>query len=92
MTKYCEGDYCVAIQVDHTGPLVVVKEQLVKIMSVYCEKGQFIYFYYYGLEGYHEGFTQENRLRFLTDKESELLDNKKYLDLPRDFYDRSVIL
>ena len=63
------------------------KEQIFK----YYQKGKTsgnknIYYGYYGLHGYHELVATEKTMRKLTEEESKLLSEKKYYNLPQQFY------
>jgi|TARA_B100000085_G_scaffold164241_1_gene149320 hypothetical protein len=75
--KYKVGDH--AIYVNNN------KEQIITIDSI---ESNLKYKYYYGLEGFHEGYVQEKQLRDLSPNEQYLLNNKCYYELPRDFYDK----
>ncbi len=76
-SKYKVGDHAIYVTDN--------KEQIIIIDSI---EPNHKYKYYYGLEGYHEGYVKECYLRELSTKEQDLLKNKCYYQLPRDFYDK----
>lgn len=48
--------------------------------------GSIIYGFYYGVFGYHEGFTPIGNIRCMTDEEQANSDTGKYYNLPQQFY------
>ena len=65
----------------------IIKEQHVKIdKKTEGHNGSTIYGFYYGVHGYHEGFTQIENIRIMTDKEQEYCNAGNYWMLPQQFY------
>tara|TARA_B100000902_G_C26982715_1_gene751074 strand:- start:176 stop:442 length:267 start_codon:yes stop_codon:yes gene_type:complete len=65
----------------------IKKEQVIKIDHI--TKGmsdQILYGFYYGVFGYHEGYTSIENIRELTLGENESLSNRRYWELPQSFY------
>lgn len=49
-------------------------------------KKQVSYNFHYGIFGYHEGFTNREKIRKLTEEEQKYLEERKFHKLPSQFY------
>lgn len=75
-------DYYIVQKTDGSG-----KEQIVKYyQKVEGDGGETLYFGYYGLHGYHEVASSKQNIRELTSEERKFLSEKKYNNLPQQFY------
>ena len=65
----------------------IKKEQYVQIDKYYIlEDGSKLYEYNYGYFGFHEGCCTIDKIRNLTDKETESKNSNKFWELPQQFY------
>ena len=64
------------------------KQQVVTIDGYYRDTGKskLLYSYYYGIFGFHEGFTVRENLYELTHEQQEHQRNGHYWKLPQEFY------
>ena len=60
------------------------KEQIVKLDQMVETTG--MYYGYYGMNGFHEFVTKGENIRELTDEELKNFSEKKYWNLPQQFY------
>ena len=77
-------DYYVVQKSDGSG-----KEQIVKYYQKVennCDDCETKYYGYYGINSYHEVVSLKKNIRELTNKERNLLSDKKYWNLPQQFY------
>ena len=49
-------------------------------------KNNVLYEYHYGIFGYHEGFTNKEKIIKLTQEEQKFVDERKFHKLPNQFY------
>ena len=77
------GRYIITKSINNT-----IKEQIVTIDSYYYDihSNSKIFYYNYGIFGYHEGCAKINCIRELTNKEKELQKNNRIFQLPQQFY------
>jgi len=63
------------------------KQQVVTVDGYYRDTGKskILYSYYYGVFGYHEGFTVKENLFELTNEQRKQLSDGQYWNLPQQF-------
>ena len=75
--------HCVhRLYINDLNPLPI---ELWDIIISYIKKPE-VYYYTYGIFGFHEGYCNENQLRNLTDKEQKRLNEGYIFGLPQGFY------
>ena len=64
------------------------KQQVVTVDGYYRDtaKSKLLYTYYYGVFGYHEGFTVKENLHQLSQEQREHQINGQFWKLPQQFY------
>lgn len=66
------------------------KEQVVTIddIDIYNENGKltYVFRYYYGVYGYHEGIAYVNQIQNTTQEQDHYIKNGQYWKLPQQFY------